>query len=86
MQQQQLAAHQAPLRQPGAQHEHASDQAFADLNAMNFNSSAADNFDSEPDFANFAHPQPTPHQVSLGDFSLVQIQRIAKEMEGVKQR
>ena len=84
--QQQPATHQAPLRQSGAQHAHASDQAFTDLNTVNFNSSATGNFDSGPDFANFALPQHPPHQVNLGDFSLIQIQRIAQEMEGVKQR
>ena len=84
--QQQPAAHQVPLRQSGAEHAHASDQTFTDLNTVNFNSSATGHFDSGPDFANFALPQHPPQQVNLGDVSLIQIQRIAQEMEGVKQR
>ena len=76
MQQQQPAA-----RQSNAHHPHAGDQGFAELNnAMNFNAPVNGTFDSEPDFATFAG------QISLDDISMIELQRIAKELEGVKQR
>ena len=85
-QQQQPAARQAPLRQSDAHPANAGDQGFAELNAMNFNPPVNGTFDSEPDFATFAAPQAPLRQINLDDISMIELQRIAKELEGVKQR
>jgi len=79
---------------PAANHpamHHAGDPGFSDFNGMNFNSAISGAFDQptnygEPDFSSFAAQQSTTRQTSIDDTSIVDLQKIAKELEGVKQR
>ena len=78
------------MHHPAMHHLHRSDQGFSDFDALNFNPTNG-TFDptanyANPDMVSFAGPQNPFRQTSMDETSLIDLHRIAKELEGVKRR
>ena len=88
--QQMPPAHPHGLPQPSLHHGHASNPGLTDFNTLNFNPAVNATFDptanfSEADFPNLAANMPA-HHFSTDETSMAELQKITKELEGVKER
>lgn len=81
---------QPSLSQPATHPGQASGQGFSDFDAFNFSGTNgtfehATNY-AEPDFASFTAQQPLFCHASVDDTTIAELQRVSRELEGVKQR